>query len=66
MLPEDMRYKFYVMRRGFQDEKFSRLFVIDNFVRLLDNLVGRLKDGGVAQGEPPGGVGEGGLASQLT
>ncbi len=33
---------------------------------MLDNLIGRLKDGEVAQGEPPGGVGEGVLASQLT
>jgi len=33
MLPEDLRYKFYVMRRGFRDENFSRLFGIDNFVR---------------------------------
>jgi hypothetical protein len=27
---------------------------------------GRQKDAGMAQGEPPRGVGEGGLASQLT
>jgi hypothetical protein len=33
-----------------------------SLITLLDNLVGKLKDGGVAQG----GVGEGGLASQLT
>jgi hypothetical protein len=30
------------------------------------HVVGRQKDAGMAQGEPPGGVGEGGLASQLT
>jgi hypothetical protein len=37
-----------------------------SLITLLDNLVGRLKDGGVAQGEPPGGLAEGVLASQLT
>jgi hypothetical protein len=37
-----------------------------SLITLLDNLVDMPKDGGVAQGEPPGGLGEGVLASQLT
>jgi hypothetical protein len=37
-----------------------------SLITLLDNLVDRPKDGGVAQEEPPGDVGEGVLASQLS